>query len=126
MNETTFQNNGRSMADLSNAMVALHRQHYGRGPAAARASLKDGMAICVLSDIYTRAERTLIAAGRLDHVQATRLLHRHSAEPTYQSAAEAALGRPVAALLSAFHSDPDLAVDVFVLGEGNGKAGAGP
>jgi len=68
-------------------MVALHREHFGRGPAAARTFIADGMAICVLTDIYTRVERTLIDAGRLDHVRQTRLLHQQTLEAKYRESA---------------------------------------
>jgi len=102
---------------LSNAMVAQHREHFGRGPAAARAFTADGLAVCVLTDVYTRVEQTLIEAGRLDHVRATRLLHHQTMEKEYMAAAEVALGRRVIALMSAMHAEPDVAVEVFLLGE---------
>lgn len=102
---------------LSNAVVALHREHFGRGPAAARAFFVDGMAICVLSDIYSQVERTLIEAGRLDHVRQTRLLHHETLEASYAAAAETALGRQVIVVMSAVSAEPDVAVELFVLGE---------
>jgi len=47
------------MAELSNAMVALHRRYFGRGPGAAKAIVADDMVVCTLTDIYTPVERTL-------------------------------------------------------------------
>jgi uncharacterized protein YbcI len=105
------------LATLSNAVVALHREHFGRGPAAARAFVVDGMAICVMSDIYSRVERTLIEAGRFDHVRQTRLLHHETLEASYAGAAEAALGRRVMVVISALATEPDVAVELFLLGE---------
>lgn len=105
------------LVDFSNAMVALHREHFGRGPAAARAHIADGFAICVLTDVYTKVEQTLIEAGRLDHVRDTRLLHQESLEEEYKSAAEEALGRRVIAFVSATHAEPDVEIEVYLLGE---------
>jgi uncharacterized protein YbcI len=104
-------------AELSNAMVALHREHFGRGPAAARAYVNDGMALCVLTDVYTRVERTLIEADRLDDVRRTRLLHQQTMEEQYKARAEAVLGRRVLAFMSAVNTEPDVAIEVFVLGD---------
>lgn len=114
-----------ALVELSNAMVALHREHFGRGPGASRAFIVDGLAICVMSDVYTRVERTLIEAGRLDHVQQTRLLHHKTLEETYADVAETALGRVVVAAMSTFNSEPDLAVELFVLGAPLGENAAG-
>ena len=108
---------GQALAELSNAMVALHREHFGRGPGAAKSFLNEGMAVCLLSDIYTPVERTLIEAGQVDHVRRTRALHQESLEPESRANVERVLGRPVTAFLSAVHFDPDVAVEIFLLGE---------
>lgn len=109
------------LVEFSNAMVALHREHFGRGPAAARAFIADGFAICVLTDVYTKVEQTLIEAGRLDRVRDTRLLHQESLEEEYKSAAEAVLGRQVIAFISATHAEPDVEIEVYLLGDPTGS-----
>jgi uncharacterized protein YbcI len=48
---------GQALVELSNAMVALHREYFGRGPGAAKSFVNDEMVVCVLSDIYTAVER---------------------------------------------------------------------
>lgn len=105
------------LVEFSNTMVALHREHFGRGPAAARAYIADGFAICVLTDVYTKVEQTLIEAGRLDHVRDTRLLHQESLEEEYKRAAEEALGQRVIAFVSATHAEPDVEIEVYLLGD---------
>ena len=67
---------GRLLTDLSNALVALHRKHYGRGPGAAKSFIADDLVVCVLSDVYTTVERTLVEAGKTDHVREARQLHQ--------------------------------------------------
>lgn len=105
-----------ALVELSNAMVAMHREYFGRGPGAARSFVNDEMVVCVLSDIYTAVERTLIGAGQAEHVRRTRGLHREALESEYKATVERIMGRPVQAFLSDVHVDPDVAVEVFVLG----------
>ena len=99
-------------------MVAMHREHFGRGPGAARTIVADGLVICVLSDIYTPVEKTLIAAGQIDHVRQARTLHLRALEDDYTNRVQAIVGRPVEAFLGATHVDPDLAVTTFLLAGG--------
>jgi uncharacterized protein YbcI len=112
---------GHALAELSNAIVALHRAHFGRGPGAAKSFVTDEMAVCILTDIYTPVERTLIAAGQADHVRRTRRLHQEALEEEYKSRVAQILGRTVAAFLSVVHVEPDVAIEVFLL---DGPGGA--
>jgi uncharacterized protein YbcI len=105
------------LTEISNAAVALHREHYGRGPGAAKTHIADNLVVCVLNDVFTPFERTLIDAGEEDRVRETRAIHRAATEGVYKSRMEAVLGRPVEAHLSSVHVDPDVAVDIFVLAE---------
>lgn len=106
-----------ALVELSQAIVGLHRDHYGRGPAGARSFINGEMVVCMLSDVYTAAERTLIAAGQADHVRRTRALHQKALEGEYKASVERILDRPVRAFLSVVHFDPDVAVEIFLLGE---------
>jgi uncharacterized protein YbcI len=106
---------GRTLTELSNAMVALHRERYGRGPGGAKCFLSDEIAVCVLSDIFTQVEQTLIDAGEEGHVRHSRTLHETAIEAEYKAAVEAVLGRQVEACLSVIHVDPDVAVLTFLL-----------
>ncbi len=106
---------GQALAELSEAMVALHRDHFGRGPSAAKSFVDGEMVVCMLSDIYTAAERTLITADQAEHVRRTRVLHQEALAGEYKASVERIMRRPVAAFLSAVHVDPDVAIEVFLL-----------
>jgi uncharacterized protein YbcI len=106
------------LTEISNAAVALHREHFGRGPGAAKTHIADNLVVCVLNDVFTPLERTLIDAGQIERVRETRALHQAATEDIYRSRMEGVLGSPVVAHLSTIHVDPDVAVDIFVLGEG--------
>jgi uncharacterized protein YbcI len=105
-----------ALTEISNAAVALHREHFGRGPGAAKSHVADNLVVCILTDVFTPVERTLIDAGQEARVRDTRDAHRAATEGVYKGRMEAVLGRKVEAHLSSIHIDPDFAVDVFVLG----------
>ena len=106
-----------ALTEISNTAVALHREHFGRGPGAAKTHVSDNLVVCVLTDVFTPVERTLIEAGQEDRVRETRAAHRAATDGIYKARMEAVLSRRVEAHLSSINVDPDVAVDVFVLGE---------
>ena len=108
---------GPQLTEISNAAVALHREHYGRGPGAAKTHLSDNLVVCVLTDVFTPFEKTLIDAGQAERVRETRAIHRAATEGVYKLRMEEVLGRRVEAHMNSIHVDPDVAVDIFVLGE---------
>jgi uncharacterized protein YbcI len=105
------------LTEISNAAVALHREHFGRGPGAAKTHISDNLVVCVLTDVFTPPERTLIDAGKEERVRETRAIHHSATEDIYKGRMEAVLGQSVTAHLSTIHVDPDVAVDIFVLDE---------
>ncbi len=105
------------LTEISNAAVALHREYFGRGPGAAKTHISDNLVVCVLTDVFTPLERTLIDAGQEERVRETRAIHRAATEDVYKVRMEDVLGREVEAHMSSIHVDPDVAVDIFVLVE---------
>jgi uncharacterized protein YbcI len=115
------------LTEISNTAVALHREHFGRGPGAAKTHVTDNLVVCVLSDVFTPVEKTLIEAGQVERVRETRAAHRDATQDVYKSRMEEVVGRPIEAHLSSVHVDPDVQVDVFVLGPDPAASdGAGP
>jgi uncharacterized protein YbcI len=106
-----------ALTEISNTAVALHREHFGRGPGAAKTHISDNLVVCVLTDVFTPVERTLIDAGQEARVRETRAAHREATDAIYKERMEGVLGRRVEAHLSSVNVDPDVAVDVFVLGD---------
>ena len=113
-------------AQISNAIVRIHAHSYGRGPTKARTVLGEDYAMCILENIYTPAERTLIDAGRGPQVTAMRGTFQEVASADFVSAVEEITGRRVRAFLSQVHQAPDLAVEVFLFHpNGRGSNGRG-
>jgi uncharacterized protein YbcI len=109
-----------SLTAISNEAAGLHREHFGRGPGAVKSYLTDDLLVCVLSDPFTAVERTLIAAGEVEHVRSTREIHRVAVERTYKDRMGEMLGRDVTAYLGSVHTHPGFVVEIFLLGPSGG------
>jgi uncharacterized protein YbcI len=106
---------GQLNAAISNALVRIQREYLGRGPTKARASVRDDMVVAVMEDTLTKAERSLVAAGRHEDVLSTRRSFQHTMRADIVAAVEALTGRRVLAFMSDTHIDPDLACEVILL-----------
>src|SRR4051794_1873756 len=106
---------GKLAAAISNSIVGIHRQHFGRGASRARTVMGADYVICFMEDIYTPVERTLIDAGRFPAVQETRSAFQEAMRENFTAAVEELTGRKVIGFLSQVHVDPDLSVETFIL-----------
>jgi uncharacterized protein YbcI len=106
---------GSARSAIANAIVRLHAEHFGRGPTRARAHVADDFVLVVLEDVFTTAERTLVAAGRGDQVQATRAAFADVMRDRFCTAVQVACGRGVRAYFGETHLEPEMAVELFLL-----------
>ena len=60
---------GPVAADISNAVVRLVREHFGRGPTQAKTLVHDDVVVTVMRGGYTHAEKTLYQAGKGEIVE---------------------------------------------------------
>ena len=107
---------GRSInAEVSNAMVGLKKEFYGRGPTKAKTYVNDNYVFCVLEGGLTRNEETLLEAGEHELVRSFRLRFQEvMAKPTTE-AIERISGRKVLGYHSQIVFDPEYAFEIFVL-----------
>jgi uncharacterized protein YbcI len=94
--------------------VQLHARLYGRGPTKARSYLQNDYAVCILEEIFTTAERTLIGAGSGGHVSETRKKFQEAVKDEFIEVVERITGRTVHVFLSQVDVDADLALEFFV------------
>ena len=106
---------GALRAALANAMVAMKKEYYGRGPTAAKAWLLDDYVFVVLEGGLTRNEETLLAAGREDVVRAYRLAFQEAVRDVTTGAVAELTGRKVLTYHSQIVFDPPRAFEIFVL-----------
>jgi uncharacterized protein YbcI len=100
---------------LSNAMVGLKKQYYGKGPSRARSYLMDEYVLVVMEGGLTRSEETLLAAGQADLVRNYRLAFQETVTQTTTRAVEELTGRKVLSYHSQIVFDPTRAFEIFVL-----------
>lgn len=58
------QNHGDVLTAISDGMVALLKEFYGRGPTRAKSYYEDDLVVCVLRGGFSRVEQTLLDGGR--------------------------------------------------------------
>jgi uncharacterized protein YbcI len=100
---------------ISREIVRLHAELYGRGPTKAKTYLDDDYAMCVLEEVFTPAEHTLIRAGSRAEVSATRAAFQDAVEPDFVAIVTEATGRTVRGFVSAIHIGTDTAIELFLL-----------
>jgi len=102
-------------ARVANAMVGLKKEHFGRGPTAAKAWMLDDYLFVAMEGGLTRNEETLLAAGREDVVRAYRLTFQEVVAATSIAAVEEITGREVANYHSQIVFHPTRAFEIFTL-----------
>lgn len=107
---------GQVLAEVTNTVVRLFRENFGKGPTQGKTVWHDDVLVTVLRGGFTTAEQTLYRAGRADIVEAQRRAVQEVFEREMRSDIEGLTGRRVEAFLSANHFDPDVSVEIFVLG----------
>ena len=109
------QARGAVLEQISNAVVGVYRERFGKGPSSAKTYALDDVVICVLRDGLTTAERTLFERGRGDAVREMRAAFQDAIADTFTTVLEGITERKVVAFMSQAHLDPDLAIEVFFL-----------
>ena len=100
---------------LSNAMVGMKKEYYGRGPQRAKTYINDEYVFVVMEGGLTRNEETLLAAGEHDLVRSYRLRFQEAMGPTTKAAIEELTGRTVVTYHSQMLFDPPRSIEIFVL-----------
>ena len=106
---------GEQAAAISNAIVQIFAECYGRGPTKAKTYLVDNYVFCVLEDILTTVEQTLVSNGKEKLVREVRLTFQEEVADRFTSAVEEIVGRRVVTYHSQVVFHPPMAFEVFVL-----------
>jgi uncharacterized protein YbcI len=107
---------GGMRARISNEMVRLHSEYYGRGPTKAKVYVDGDLVAVVLEETFTPAEKTLIARGESEGIQDIRRRFQRAMADQFKSIVEQATGRGVRSFLSETDLDNDISVELFLLG----------
>ena len=107
---------GEQLAAVTNGIVQLFREYYGRGPTKAKSYILDErIVVCVLEETMTTVEQTLVKNGDHDMVRQVRLRFQEAMAVQFTTVVEKAMGRRVAAYHSQLTMQPDMGFEFFVL-----------
>jgi uncharacterized protein YbcI len=103
------------LLSVSNALVGLHKEQFGRGPAAARANFAGPDALmCILEDALLPAERTLVELGEAQRMSESRLLMQNAAHDRFVERVEEITGRKVRSFSSACDPQTAVVIEIFL------------
>jgi uncharacterized protein YbcI len=106
---------GDVLTAISDGLVALLKEYYGRGPTRAKSYYEDDLVVCLLRGGFTRVEQTLLESGRGGSVIQQRMDFQDVMRDRFASVIEDATGRLVIGFMSGNQQDPDMMCEVFIL-----------
>jgi uncharacterized protein YbcI len=105
---------GKLLAEISTRIVAILREHYGRGPMKAKTYALDDIIVVVMRGSgFTPLEKTIMDSGQPDRVVEMRHDFQHMMTQRFTSTIEELTGRKVLAFLSQAHVEPDITMEIF-------------
>jgi len=121
------ESQGASLSPLqavSNAMVKLHKEQFGRGPTSAQSHFAGSDAlVCVLQDALLPAERKLVELGDQGRVRESRIAFQAATQAEFISAVEEIVARKVRAFGSAVDPEADVVFENFYFERESGGDG---
>jgi uncharacterized protein YbcI len=108
-------NHGDVLTAISDGIVALFKEFYGRGPTRAKSYYQDDLVVCVLRGGFTRVERTLLDGGRGAAVLEQRMEFQELMRDRFIEVIEDATGQRVIGYMSGNQQSPDIMCEVFIL-----------
>jgi uncharacterized protein YbcI len=107
---------GSTLAAVSNTIVKLHKEQFGRGPTHARTDFagRDTL-VCTLEDALLPGERAMVESGRTDRVRQSRTDLQAATADLFIRAIEDILDREVRAFASAIDPTAGVVFEVFAL-----------
>ena len=114
MVETPERPTASTMQAVSNAMVRLHKEQFGRGPTTARSYFAGpDTLVCTLEDTLLPAERTMVEMGEQQRVREARMFLQTASQDRFIEAVEQLLSRKVRAFASAIDPAQEVVFEVF-------------
>jgi uncharacterized protein YbcI len=105
---------GQLLAAISNSIVSILREHYGRGPMKAKTYAIDDLVVVVMRGSgFTPLEQTIMDDDGADRVVAMRHDFQRVMADRYRETIEELTGRKVTAFLSQAHVEPDITIEIF-------------
>jgi uncharacterized protein YbcI len=108
--------NGLELQEITNAMVQLYKEIFGRGPTKARTNYAGpDTLVATIRDSLTPAEQAMLDLGEHQRVREMRMFFQHASESDFKETVERITGRKVWAFVSGTDTDRDVSTEVFYL-----------
>ncbi len=105
-----------SLSAISNEMVRIYKDQFGRGPTKTRTQRAGpDVLVVTLEQTFTPAERRLCEMGEHARLRELRLLFQYAETTVFCEPIERLTGRTVRAFVSGIDTYADLATELFVL-----------
>src|SRR5690242_1509451 len=105
---------GNLLAAISTSIVAILREHYGRGPMKAKTYALDDIIVVVMRGSgFTPLEQTIMNSGQPGRVVEMREDFQRVMKDRYKETIRELTGRNVVAFLSQAHVEPDITIEIF-------------
>jgi uncharacterized protein YbcI len=113
--KTPVRAHGDVLTAISDGMVGLLKEFYGRGPTRTKTYYEDDLVVCLLRGGFSRVEQTLLDGGRGSSVIAQRMEFQELMRARFEGVIETATGRRVIGFMSGNQQGPDIMCEVFIL-----------
>jgi uncharacterized protein YbcI len=114
--EAGSKSHGDILTAISDGVVALLKEFYGRGPTRAKSYYEDDLVVCVLRGGFSQVEQTLLQGGRGAAVIQQRMEFQDVMRKRFEQVVEDATGRTVIGFMSGNQQEPDMMCELFILG----------
>jgi uncharacterized protein YbcI len=107
---------GLELQEISNTMVRLYKELFGRGPTRAKTHYAGpDTIVATLQDSLTPAERKLAELDEHQRLRDVRMFFQHASEREFTESIERITGRKVVAFVSGIDTHTDVSAEVFYL-----------
>ncbi|MDP1847465.1 MAG: Na-translocating system protein MpsC family protein [Solirubrobacteraceae bacterium] len=104
------------LSAISNEMVRLYKEQFGRGPTKTRTNWAGpDILVVTLEQTFTPAERSLQRMGEHQRLRDLRLLFQYASVATFCEPVERLIGRKVRAFISGIDTQADIATELYLL-----------
>ena len=113
---TSEERQGLHLSELSNAMVKIYKEQFGRGPTKTVTNYAGpNVLITTLENSLTPAERRMAQMGEHQRLRDTRMFFQYASVPEFVETVERITGRTVRAFVSGIDTEQDVSSEVFYL-----------
>jgi uncharacterized protein YbcI len=107
---------GLELQELTNAMVRLYKELFGRGPTKARTNYAGpDTIVSTIVNSLTPAERNMLELDEHQRVREIRMFFQHASDAEFTETVEQITGRKVWAFVSGIDTNNDVSSEIFYL-----------